>query len=77
MLITFSKVNNNQIEFLYFSIAVFLIGVPFRFFIEKKINKLGGFLNLNERQKYIYRQWRQVSGLFIFSGIITFLLYIF
>lgn len=67
---------NNQIELFYFSGIAFLIGIPFRFYIEKKIRKLGGFNKLNERQKYIYRQWRQVGGIFIFAGIITFIFYL-
>ena len=54
-----------------FGFILLLFGGVFRFFIEKKIRKLGGEAGFSEKQKYVYRHWRQLGGLGIFFGLFS------
>ena len=54
-----------------FGFILLLFGGVFRFFIEKKIRKLGGEAGFSEKQKYIYRQFRHGGSVSILLGIFS------
>lgn len=54
--------------------TMLLIGVPFRIYIERKIDSKGQFKDFSEKDKYIYRQWKQFGNTLIYGGLLCFIL---
>jgi hypothetical protein len=57
-----------------FGFFLVFFGSAFRFYIEWKIKMLGGFTQLSEKNKYVYRQFRHGGSVSILLGILSILL---